>query len=232
MGEPVRLSPEISPELRAVLDRGMSQVPSEEEVARWHTNRERQDREDRLAASGILERLDERGARAILTDVAEPTRAIELVRPWLVSSRPVLVLLSVQPGLGKTVAAAWALSRVPGRYVRAEDLCEMRELGLAKTAEGARERDRWYAHARAELLVVDELGLEKSPVQAQSNLQSLIDMRQRSPRRTLLLGNLSKTDLVERYDARTLDRLGVESDEAGIAILRSLSGPSLRAGAR
>jgi len=132
-------------------------------------------------------------------------------------------MLLGDPGQGKTVAAAWALSRCAGRYIRANELCELR-------ASRWRGRDRYQKHLTTELLVIDELGTEADISLAAPTLQDVIDARQRLPRRTLLLGN--DLDLVARYDARTLDRLGIEGDDHGIAILRTLRGPSLRVGAR
>jgi hypothetical protein len=47
-----------------------------------------------------------------------------------------------------------------------------------------------------------------------------------------MLGNqMMREELAERYDPRTLDRLGTSGDEHGIALFRLLRGRSLRAGA-
>lgn len=195
---------------------------SPEQVARWEAQQQHRDRRDRLDASGIIERLDEGGAPAIIDDTPMDTRALRLVRTWLMSSRPALVLLG-DPGQGKTVAAAWALARMPGRYITAQSLCELHPL-----SKNWREKSRWYQHLRTELLVIDELNRETDATIATVCLQDVIDVRQRAPRRTLLLGNITLADFVKRYDGRTLDRLGVDSDHAGIAIVRELKGKSMR----
>lgn len=210
--------------LASVLKRGMQSLASEDEIRAWEGELAVRNRRERLAASGIDERLDADGAEAIVHDRALDTRALQLVRAWVASSRPALVLLGDR-GQGKTVAAAWALARCAGRYVRASDLCEMREAGW-------RQRDAYQRHLRTELLVVDELGTEADLTAAARMLQDVVDARQRRPRLTLLLGNqMSREELAERYDPRTLDRLGTSGDEHGIALFRLLRGRSLRAGA-
>lgn len=207
--------------LQRVIERGRAALATPDEIARWESLQGRRDRADRLEASGIGERLDAAAAKALIEDtLAYDVRALELVRAWLPSPRAMLVLLSEEPGLGKTTAAAWALSRLPGRYVRAQELSELRA--------STRERGRYERLVRGELLVIDELGTERDAVDARDVLQDVVDVRQRLPRRTLLLGNLSKQAFEQRYDKRTLDRLGVGSDEVGIAIVRSLKGQSLR----
>lgn len=209
----------IDDELQRVLDRGAELLASEEDMERFSAKQAERDRRDRLETSGISEHLDLRGADAIGRDAPERSRSLDLVRTWLVSTRPMLMLLG-EPGQGKTVAAAWALARMSGRYVREQDLCEMRA--------NWRTRREYRSHVRCELLVLDELGTERDPVGAADTFQDVVDNRQRSPRRTLLLGNLDRTKLVEIYDKRTLDRLGLESDDHGIAVIRSLKGPSMR----
>lgn len=206
--------------LQRVLERGLEHLVSDEEFRRWEARQGERDRRDRLEASAISQRLDERGMSAILTDQARDTKALRMVRAWVASSRPALVLLG-DPGRGKTVAAAWALARVAGRYVTEQQLCEMRK-GEWRT------RKSYETHLCTELLVIDELGRERDADLALQVMLDVIDARQRLPRRTLLLGNAEKELLIERYDRASLDRLGLDSDEAGIAIVRYLRGESLR----
>lgn len=211
----------IDAELTRVLERGREVLATGEEIARWEAQQGRRDRAGRIETSGIGDRLDADATRAIVEDTLRSNvRALELVRAWLASPRAMLVLLSVEPGLGKTTAAAWALSRVHGRYVRAQELCELRAAW--------RERERYDSMVRGELLVIDELGTERDATEARETLQDVVDLRQRMPRRTLLLGNLEPAEFESRYDKRTLDRLGVAGDDSGIAVVRSLKGTSLR----
>jgi DNA replication protein DnaC len=209
----------IGGELERILERGLELIVDDTKLARFHAEQAQNDRRERLEASGISERLDGRGAQAIVDDAPQATRALELVQAWLISPRPMLVLLG-EPGQGKTVAAAWGLARIQGRYVRAQDLCDMRA--------NWRERNTYRYHLRTGMLVLDELGTERDESAARDTLQDVVDARQRLPRRTLILGNLTKAQLVERYDKRTLSRLGVERDDDGLALLRSLKGADLR----
>ena len=207
--------------LRGFLRRGHAladEDESEEAVART----ERQARRDRLEHSGVLERMDEDGVSAVVSDRLGATAALQWVRTWMLAPRPALVLLG-EPGVGKTIAAAWALTQRPGRYIRAEDLCEMRKEG------GRRGRELYQAMLRPDLLVLDELGGETDLPLAAKTLQDVVDVRQRVSRRTLIMGNLkTRAELVSRYDKRTLDRLGVDRDEDGIAVFRFVDGPSMR----
>ena len=70
-----------------------------------------------------------------------------------------------------------------------------------------RPTDEYQRHLRGELLVVDELGIEDRREDANATLYDVLDVRQRLPRRTLLLGNLDEDELKQRYDARVLRRL-------------------------
>lgn len=194
MGDP------IDETLAGVLARLEGQIASDDEVAIWESRRAADLRHDLIRQSGVLEVLSQKGADAIVGDRCLPTRALDLVRQWVASSHPVLCLFG-SVGAGKTVAAGWALSRMPGRYVRADELTVMRK------ADYGRASDDYARHLRGELLVVDELGIEERADLATETLLAVLDRRQRLPRRTLLLGNLDAQHLAKRYDERVLSRL-------------------------
>lgn len=211
----------INTELERLFARGLELRVSDEELRAWESEQAARERRGRLETSGIADRMDADGLARVLADDLEPSRSLELVRAWMLSSRPALVLMG-PPGVGKTVAAAWALARCSGRYVRARDLCDM-HLGRGAA------RVLYEAHRTCSLLVVDELGLERDPAAARETMDDIVDSRLRLPRRTLLLGNIqSRGDLVDRYDERMLDRLGVHHDEDGIALFRRVDGRSRR----
>lgn len=196
------------------------------------------DRIERLHASGVYERLDERGFEAISRNRALDTDAMRLVSAWMhpSCSRPALFLTSI-PGQGKTVAAAWALANmfVPpnheygGIYVTAPELCELYGKAAAGNAQGDQAKRVYRTCIGAPLLVLDELGRELDPARAMLVLHDVIDKRQRRSRMTLILSNLAPNDLAEKYDVGILDRLGHKGQEHGIALMYVLKpGPSLR----
>lgn len=165
-----------------------------------------------LDASGIADVLSPHGYDAIVEDRATATRAIELVQAWLTGHRRVLGLFG-PPDAGKTVAAAYALARVPGLYVEADELAADRKGKLRARA------------LRVELLVIDELGAEDDERRARAALNDTLNRRLR--RRTLLLGNIDAGTFEARYDERTLSRLR----EVGTMLRLRATGLRARVGA-
>jgi hypothetical protein len=215
MPEPI----EASPLLVAITRASEAAIASPEEIEAYERERAESARAELLELSGISDALDRDGLNAVVRDRAKETRGLELVRQWLASRWPMMVMLS-PPGLGKTVSAAWALARHPGRYVEAQELCRMR------TSRVPGDREAYERLRRCELLVVDELGCEDVPhSESKATLQDVVNVRQRKPRRTLLLGNLSREQFDGRYDPRTIDRM------RDAAIFRGIRGESMR-GAR
>ena len=156
-------------------------------------------------------------ARALCSGGLEdgPARpAMEAVRSWVAASEPrPLLVLAGGTGTGKTVAAAWALARIGGEYVRAVD--------LARRSEPYRNEAEILRPASSELLVLDDLGTEASSDRGRDRrfmpaLYDVIDQRQGVmrrgtrwvPRRTLITTNLTKKQFREQYpDERILSRL-------------------------
>lgn len=204
----------------SALDRAMAslaeKLSSDEDIAAWERDRAAETREELIALSGVRDVLSRKGAEAVIADRCRPTRAVDLVRQWLASKVPALVLFG-DIGVGKTVAAAWALSRVPGHYVVANALTRMMRSDYGNpTAEYVR-------LMRCELLVVDELGIEEHREHAAAMLYDVVNGRQ-GKRRTLIMGNLDRDAFEKRYDARTISRL----HEVGV--IRSVKGADLRRG--
>lgn len=188
-------------------------IASELEVARYERGRVHDTRRELLVLSGVHDALDEEGREAIVRGQERPTRALHLVRQWLASRKPVLVLVG-SVGIGKTVAAGHALASRPGRYLEAPEACL-----LHRDRDG---REAWRRLIRCELLVIDELGTEPHAGMAAETLQAVINVRQALPRRTLIMGNLSRLTLEKRYDARTVSRLRKH------AVFRALQEADLR----
>lgn len=153
----------------------------------------------------------------------EETQAVGDVRYWLATplnkgARPVVILCGT-PGVGKTIAAADAIASTEGaRYVKAKRL-----VGLAASQYGE-ERRIFVEACTAPLLVIDEIGLEKTEAGAREALLEIID--ERLGLRTLIIGNLEEHAVRQRLDARTLSRL----DEVGSFV--DVTGDDLRARGR
>lgn len=153
----------------------------------------------------------------------EETQAVEDVRFWLATplakgARPVVILCGT-PGVGKTIAAADAIASTEGaRYVKAKRL-----VGLAASQYGD-ERRLFVEACTAPLLVIDEIGLEKTEAGAREALLEVID--ERLGLRTLIIGNLEEPAVRQRLDPRTLSRL----DEVGSFL--DVKGEDLRARGR
>lgn len=177
----------------------------------------------------------------------EPLRA---VRAWLDSRSAVLVMLG-RPGTGKTFAAAWAMLRaqlatydpkldcdrfrgvLEERAAAAANYRKVRDLARLYRAGFGDERAEYDALRAVPMLVIDELGLDRGRDVGlvRSALHDLIDERQGSGRRTILVSNLDRAELVGAegkagaLDPRTVERL------REVGVLREFGGPSMR-GAR
>lgn len=200
-------------------------VPSDEELAAFDASLEREARAKRLAGCGVDDYLEDHARQGLISGkLRGPGTGI--VQTWMATHTPCLALFG-PTGTGKTVSAAWALARITGRYLCAPDLCDL-------YVGGVRQRSEYRLCVDSPLLVIDELGTELDAGVAAAVLHDVVNRRQTSRRRTILLGNLSRAAFVARYDARTLDRLGIgttpepHEDLYGICWARRLGGASLR----
>lgn len=219
--------PRALPTLGDAIERALSAGAwvSDEEVARYEAGRERERRVEALRDSGIADTLTPEMCRAVVDDSLEATVALDWVRRWTAyqrapeqsrGPRPILALVG-EPGLGKTVAAAWLVVHERARYIEADEVCR-----LASARWGA-EAEAWQRVQRARVLVVDEVGTEADAGIARAAYRELINKRQ-GERLTLLLGNVSKADLRARLDPRTVDRMRER------AIVIEVKGESMRRG--
>lgn len=179
----------------------------------------RRARLERITSAGIpLEQphMPGRIARGELEDTPMLVGVRRLVDVGRTFMPRVALLLTGDMGRGKTVAAAYAIGELGGRYLKLEEACELADK-RATVAEKADLR----ACIAAPVLVVDELGAELNETLGSSVFGDIIDRRQ--GRFTIVISNLSRRALERRYDPRTFDRIGsrLERIEDG--------GPSFRA---
>lgn len=157
---------------------------------------------------------------AIAAGTLRSTVALEAARSWWKhrGTQPVFVLLG-GTGSGKTVAAAdrvFAQEALNGgaAYVLADELCRLRGSSPSRFGE----------LARADLLVVDEIGTEGDPLVLGHAIHEIVDMRVQGAAAAMLLSHLAWPELRDRLHPRTVDRL------REVAIVVETDEPSMRGG--
>lgn len=128
------------------------------------------------------------------------TKAWRLVERFARSGKCFLVM-SGPRGVGKTVACCALKARLGGLIVSAD---EMTRAHRNEHQEALRCRS---AMADVSTLIIDDLGLEGDVDAGVRAFQATINERQGPGMRTVVTTNLSKTQIVTRYDARTTERI-------------------------
>lgn len=159
------------------------------------------DRDKRLGECGI--RIAAKAHAPLMLDCLKPTDALSRVKDWVTKSEDgALLALVGGTGVGKTVAAAWALLQVGGEAVRSD------ELSFLSGSNYSADRDRFREIVTTRgLLVVDDVGTERDEAKARHGLFDLVDIRQGKGMRTLLTSNVTAEVLRSRLCERTLSRL-------------------------
>ena len=149
------------------------------------------------------------------TKPLQPTQPLDVVRAWLEQKpKPNLLILGGTKGIGKTVAACFALSRFsrtfPGRYVLSSDVVDPK-VRIKRLAN--------YA-----LLVVDQVGHEyvASPEWCESRFSELVVRRDSDMLPTIFVGNLDEEAFRGRYKSLVGDRVDGDGE------FRIFKAPSLR----
>jgi IstB-like ATP binding protein len=168
-------------------------------------------RQERLDRNQISKCITEADAKRIISGDLDENRALVIVRRWLDPKSPPALNLAGNPtkflmllgekGLGKTVAAAWAIAEYGGYYLSGP--------GLRALAESTHwgDRDRRENVLNARLVVLDDMGTEDLTGPTMSYFNQLINERQGARFMTLITGNIKAGDLEERYDERAADRI-------------------------
>lgn len=205
---------------------------SEEELEELEVRSARDARKERLERSGIVIKPTPR--QLLLADKLYPTQALASTKRWLAAATrtpgpgPNWCFLCGGMGAGKSVAAAWALSRQDGRYTTLETYLRDYRRYLDDRSPQDRTDLARDIYVRSGLLVLDELGTETDSVLMRASLQWLVENRfARRRHLTLVITNLPKVDVMNRfrtgiYDARTWDRLKAD------ALVVSVDGESMR----
>lgn len=205
--------------------------PTEAEVRARERAAQGDLRRVRLGESGIARRLEEGDAGVILGGPAR-TPAYALVSAWVEQltdpskRRPTWgpwLWIGGPRGVGKTLAAAWAIAEVGGRYVTMRQLMEDTAAEQRRRSGLTRGPGAWHGRYAAQcLLVLDEVGQEDaegrreqvdaSRALARHALHELVEHRRRKSTPTLVLTNKSAEAIRARfasghYDSRTESRL-------------------------
>jgi len=150
-----------------------------------------------------------REVKCVVPDGYQDTKTLSVVRKWLdirrkqpANWKPILVLLG-GVGIGKTSAAAWAVSmQVSAAYVKS------RTLTAAHRQMFGDARKEWDNMMRASMLFLDDLGRETDE-NGVAAVEDLVDERQGKP--TIITGNITKENLLARYGDRVKSRLSESS---------------------
>jgi hypothetical protein len=180
----------------------------------WDQGRERDKRLANLKASGVVPVITEQDAQWLVEDsLPRETHALREVRLWHVArtdgrlpGMSVIVLVG-EKGRGKTVAAAWLLSRTESSRL----YCTAEQLRQSFRGQRPIERELYHKARKVECLVIDEIGREMDIESADACLFDVMNSRRGrlGHRRswTVLAGNISEPDFMRRYDESTRDRI-------------------------
>lgn len=188
-----------------------------EEIQRREDYRRREEiREARKRREEILSELhiplDDDGRRRVIRGDLRETRALLAVRAALALARPTRFVLltggsdsAKSVGTGKTTAAAHALVAMGGGlYVEAAEIATL--AGSFRWED----RERLRLAREVECLVVDEIGLEASSAARTARDSALFDVinrRQSKPKITVLISNLTTSDVIRQLDERVRSRM-------------------------
>lgn len=168
----------------------------------WEERDKRDKRSYHLRKSGVLRVLPDEDADRIINATYDASyKCWAAVDAWNRTRLPFLFLLGTV-GRGKTYASAIALALRGGMYFRARWL---EQVFAANFGESVRRQESAFT---SRLLVVDDIGTERNSESMAQALADIIDARQGGGSKTIVVANLTKRQLEERYfDERTLSRL-------------------------
>ena len=170
-----------------------------------------------VASAALSERLGDsgmpHGLQKVVLSALRPSDATLAVDAWL-ETKQTLLLLAGGVGVGKSVAAAYAIRRTPGRWFSAPGMGQMQGFDRARDVT---------ALLKPRLLVVDDLGAEFADRNewARTQLRTLICQRHDDGARTLITTNLNAAQWRAYADERLLDRLATGT-------VKTIGGASMR----
>ena len=180
----------------------------------------REAEEQRAARLDAFELPDDMRA-AVIAGNLRSTHTLEAVRGWYAAKKSPALLLSGTTGRGKTIAALDAIANHGGAYVGA------REFARLAASRWSEDVERYARLLSCAMIVIDDIGRESDAAEMSAALLDVLDARPSTRKRTVLITNFSKRELLARYpDERLRSRLHQLADFAAD------KGEDMRRGAR
>jgi len=182
-------------------------VSLEEVDALEEQDRRREDRMRALARSGIS--LPVEDLAKLASDELDETEPLDLVKRWWGADleRPILLLCGAV-GVGKTLAAGWAVAACGGGSVIHAPELARRILPTRTEVEAGFEP----VNLRTSLLVLDDLGTEADAGFARwSEALALLVERRLMVGRTIVTSNMGRRQFRPRYGDRIASRLNAHA---------------------
>lgn len=221
MSAPTRVAAAISDAMRAWEDMvGPSDVEAMQAAERSEACERRL---RRLKASGAYESLERKVRAAIVADSGlRDTNSLGTVKVWR-SRRDLarMLVINGNHGCGKSSAAGWAIAATDDQSVWVNVL-DLERVFAAQFGDEVKQQERIV---NARLLVIDDIGYEKSREAMCQTLYYILERRKQ--RDTIGTSNLSRERWFERYnEPRLVSRFREQ------AVFFTDLGPDLRGGGR
>jgi DNA replication protein DnaC len=178
--------------------------------ASWFEAKVRGNPEQYLAPMGVPRKYRSCSLESFEADTRERRNALRSTREWIASDLPGLFLCG-PCGTGKTHLATGSLleirasnpKRWSGRFVSASELL----FKLRNSFDRDGPEDIIEEYCKASILVLDDLGAERSTPFSRETLAMVVDQVYRQESILIITGNFDINALAERIDKRTADRL-------------------------
>ena len=162
------------------------------------------------AAGALTKRgVPEKDARAVAEMSLDETDAIKACKA-AVEARDRIIVLAGPPGVGKTTAAGWLVSKALSPHWHFDPLSSARFMTALELARiSVYDDDAMAAVERPDLLVIDDVGAEYADAKGMFStiIDGVVNARYARSLTTVITTNLNATLFRERYGERVIDRI-------------------------